>query len=80
MKFVNAQVSIFYMFQMLSIVSNVYFKPLLCLSGHRHMQTRLVEPSVESLNSGDAFLLVTEKYLYVWLGKDANVMKKSKVL
>lgn len=43
------------------------------------MQTRLVEPSVESLNSGDTFLLVTDKHLHVWLGKDANVMKKSKV-
>ena len=43
------------------------------------MQTRLVEPSVESLNSADSFLLVTEKYLHVWNGKDSNVMKKSKV-
>lgn len=44
------------------------------------MQTRLVEPRVESLNSADSFLLVTEKYLHVWNGKDSNVMKKSKVL
>lgn len=43
------------------------------------MQTRLVEPSVESLNSADSFILVTEKYLHVWNGKDSNVVKKSKV-
>ena len=49
-------------------------------TGHRHMQTRLVEPTVESLNSADSFILVTEKFLHVWNGKDSNVMKKSKVI
>ncbi|XP_031552227.1 supervillin-like isoform X2 [Actinia tenebrosa] len=51
---------------------------LLQIKGHRHLQTRLVEPSAKSLNSGDAFVLVTEKNVYVWLGKGANIMKKAK--
>jgi hypothetical protein len=54
--------------------------PSIFIIGHRHMQTRLVEPNVDSLNSADSFLLVTEKYLHVWNGKDSSVMKKSKVM
>ena len=47
--------------------------------GSRHVQTRLVEPSVKSLNSGDVFVLVTPKELHLWNGKDASIMKKAKV-
>lgn len=49
------------------------------LLGSRHVQTRLVEPSVKSLNSGDVFVLVTPKELHLWNGKDASIMKKAKV-
>lgn len=47
--------------------------------GSRHIQTRLVEPSAKSLNSGDVFVLVTPKEIHLWNGKDANIMKKAKV-
>ena len=57
----------------LSLVSIV---PLL---GSRHIQTRLVEPSVKSMNSGDVFVLVTPKDLHLWNGKDTSIMKKAKV-
>ncbi|KAL9959859.1 hypothetical protein ACROYT_G033223 [Oculina patagonica] len=51
---------------------------LLQIKGARHIQTRLVEPSVKSLNSGDVFVLVTPKEVHLWNGKDASVMKKAK--
>ena len=47
--------------------------------GSRHIQTRLVEPSIKSLNSGDVFVLVTPKEIHLWNGKDASIMKKAKV-
>ncbi|XP_048582562.1 supervillin isoform X2 [Nematostella vectensis] len=51
---------------------------LMQIKGYRHLQTRLVEPSVKSLNSGDAFVLVTPKSVYVWIGRSANIMKKAR--
>lgn len=51
---------------------------LLQIKGSRHIQTRLVEPSVKSLNSGDVFVLVTAKDIHLWNGKDASIMKKAK--
>ncbi|XP_068758253.1 uncharacterized protein [Montipora capricornis] len=51
---------------------------LLQIKGSRHIQTRLVEPSVKSLNSGDVFILVTPKDVHLWNGKDASIMKKAK--
>jgi len=47
--------------------------------GRRHLQVRLVEPSLKSLNSGDCFALVTEKDLFSWVGKDCNPYEKAKV-
>ena len=47
--------------------------------GRRHLQVRLVEPSIKSLNSGDCFALVTEKDLFSWIGKDCNPYEKAKV-
>lgn len=50
-----------------------------CTLGARHIQTRLVEPSAKSLNSGDVFILVTPKEMHLWNGRDASIMKKAKV-
>ena len=47
--------------------------------GRRHLQVRLVEPSLKSLNSGDCFALVSEKDLFAWIGKDCNPYEKAKV-
>ena len=47
--------------------------------GSRHIQTRLVEPSANSLNSGDVFIVVTPKEVHLWNGRDATIMKKAKV-
>jgi len=44
------------------------------------MQTRLIEPSQKSLNSGDCFVLVTKEDLFAWVGKEANAIERAKVL
>ena len=48
-------------------------------SGRRHVQTRLVEPSGSSLNSGDVFIVVAEDKLFHWVGKSANIIEKARV-
>lgn len=52
---------------------------LLSIAGRRHVQTRLVEPRVSSLNSGDCFLLVTAEHCVVWIGEFSNVIERAKV-
>ena len=49
------------------------------ITGRRHVQTRIVEPMASSLNSGDVFILVSAKELFIWLGKEANVIEKARV-
>ncbi|CAK6961185.1 supervillin [Scomber scombrus] len=51
---------------------------LLHVKGRRHVEVRLVEPSVRSLNSGDCFLLVTPEHCIMWSGEFANEQEKSK--
>lgn len=51
---------------------------LMHIKGRRHVQVRLVEPSVRSLNSGDCFLLVTPELCIVWSGEFASEQEKSK--
>ncbi|XP_029364826.1 supervillin isoform X3 [Echeneis naucrates] len=51
---------------------------LIHIKGRRHVQVRLVEPSVRSLNSGDCFLLVSPEHCIVWSGAFANEQEKSK--
>jgi hypothetical protein len=52
---------------------------LLQIKGRRQVHTRLVEPSVTSMNSGDVYIVVSGKSLYHWIGKSANVIEKARV-
>ncbi|XP_023266730.1 supervillin-like isoform X2 [Seriola lalandi dorsalis] len=51
---------------------------LVHIKGRRHVQVRLVEPSVRSLNSGDCFLLVTPEHCILWSGEFASEQEKAK--
>lgn len=51
---------------------------LILIKGRRHVQVRLAEPSVKSLNSGDCYLLVTPEHCIVWSGEFANEQEKAK--
>ncbi|KAM6914296.1 supervillin isoform 7-T7 [Lycodopsis pacificus] len=51
---------------------------LIHVKGRRHVQVRLVEPSVQSLNSGDCFLLVTPEHCFLWSAEFANEQEKAK--
>ncbi|VEL22414.1 unnamed protein product [Protopolystoma xenopodis] len=54
------------------------FPPSVWIPGRRQVQTRLVLPIAESLNSGDCFILVTVDSVYAWLGQFANIVEVSK--
>ncbi|CAN8011914.1 unnamed protein product [Ixodes pacificus] len=51
---------------------------LIQVKGRRHVQTRLVEPSVSSLNHGDVFVLVTPSDVFCWIGKHSNIIERTK--
>eukprot|EP00094_Tigriopus_californicus_P009199 TCALIF_08869-PA protein Name:"Similar to SVIL Supervillin (Bos taurus)" AED:0.01 eAED:0.01 QI:0/0.8/0.66/0.83/1/1/6/288/1304 len=56
-----------------------YKSPMLMqVKGRRCCQTRLVKPVADSINSGDAFVLVTNKQIFNWQGRYANVIEKSR--
>ncbi|XP_065211989.1 uncharacterized protein LOC135839744 isoform X2 [Planococcus citri] len=56
------------------------YKPLMLLhvKGRRHVQTRLVEPVPQSVNSGDCYVLITPNEVYHWIGELCNVIEKSR--
>ncbi|KAG0413005.1 hypothetical protein HPB47_009851 [Ixodes persulcatus] len=51
---------------------------LIQVKGRRHVQSRLVEPSVSSLNHGDVFVLVTPSDVFCWIGKHSNIIERTK--
>ena len=63
----------------LSLVLVCVIEKLLLNLGARNVQTRLVEPIVESMNSGDVFVLVTPKQVHQWNGKFCSIMEKARV-
>ena len=51
---------------------------LLQIKGRRHVQTRLVDPSPSSINSGDCYVLVTPTDVIQWVGRYSNVIERAK--
>uniref|UniRef100_A0A6M2DJ20 Putative actin regulatory gelsolin/villin family n=1 Tax=Xenopsylla cheopis TaxID=163159 RepID=A0A6M2DJ20_XENCH len=51
---------------------------LIQVKGRRHVQARLVEPVAASINSGDAYVLITPDEIYLYLGLYSNVIEKSR--
>ncbi|XP_040573145.1 uncharacterized protein [Lepeophtheirus salmonis] len=51
---------------------------LLQIKGRRLCQTRLVEPKVSSINSGDCYVLVTPHEIFNWIGQFSNVIERSR--
>ena len=51
---------------------------LLQVKGRRHAQTRLVQPSVTSVNEGDDFILITQDEVFHYKGEFANVIERAK--
>ncbi|XP_055687037.1 uncharacterized protein LOC129792225 isoform X3 [Lutzomyia longipalpis] len=51
---------------------------LLQIKGRTHVQTRLVEPTYSSINTGDCFVLVTTDKLFRFVGGAANVIERTR--
>ncbi|XP_011406645.2 PREDICTED: uncharacterized protein LOC100639454 [Amphimedon queenslandica] len=51
---------------------------LLIVKGRKNVQTRLVQPVASSVNSGDVFVLIRDNDLFLWNGKEANVIEKAR--
>jgi len=57
----------------------ISFVSIINAVGRRYCQTRLVEPKPESVNSGDCFVLVMSKCVWLWIGEFSNIIEKAKV-
>ena len=53
---------------------------LILIKGRRHCSLRLVNPSFESMNEGDCYLLITPSKVFAWLGRYANALEKAKTM
>jgi supervillin len=51
---------------------------LILIKGRRFCSLHLVNPSYESLNEGDCYLLLTPLKVFAWFGRHANPLEKSK--
>ncbi len=51
---------------------------LLQVKGRRVCQVRLAAPEARSVNSGDAFVLVTPEEVFLWQGRFSNVIERSR--
>ena len=53
-------------------------KMLIQVKGRRFCQSRLVPPVLESINSGDCFVLVTPSQVFCWIGRFSNVIERAR--
>ena len=51
---------------------------LILIKGRHQCSLRLVNPTYESINEGDCYLLITPLKVFAWLGRFANSSEKSK--
>ncbi|KAL6267220.1 hypothetical protein P5V15_000296 [Pogonomyrmex californicus] len=51
---------------------------LILIKGRRHVQARLVEPVIESINNGDSYILVTKSEVFNYIGKYSNIIEKTR--
>ena len=51
---------------------------LMQIKGRRQIQTRLVEPTYKSVNSGDCYILVTPTEVIQFIGRYSNVIERSR--
>ena len=51
---------------------------LMQIKGRRQIQTRLVEPTYKSVNSGDCYILVTPTDVIQFIGRYSNVIERSR--
>lgn len=51
---------------------------LIHVKGRRHVQTRLVNPVVSSINQGDNYILITPNALYNYVGPYSNIIEQSR--
>lgn len=51
---------------------------LMQIKGRRQIQTRLVEPTYTSVNSGDCFILVTPSDVIQFIGRYSNVIERAR--
>ena len=68
-----------------SAIATFGFEPykdlmLILIKGRRHCSLRLVNPTYESMNEGDCYLLITPSKVFVWLGRYANALEKAKTM
>lgn len=51
---------------------------LILIKGRRQCVLRLVNPTYESINEGDCYLLITPLKVFAWFGRYANALEKAK--
>ncbi|KYN01110.1 Supervillin [Cyphomyrmex costatus] len=51
---------------------------LILVKGRRHVQVKLVEPVVGSINNGDSYILVTKSEVFNYIGKYSNIIEKTR--
>ena len=51
---------------------------LMLIKGHRRCSLRLVNPTHESINEGDCYLLLTPLKVFGWIGRAASALKRTK--